>query len=84
MRACWGSGAGRSAESCAAAPFPLPARARRSEPYDPLAALDLRAYDLWALGAWLLAQGMMQRQKVCAMIGAYQAATSRRFSLSTR
>ena len=31
-----------------------------------LAALDLRAYDLWALGAGL-AQGMMQRQKVCAL-----------------
>jgi len=29
-------------------------------------ALDLRAYDLWALGAGL-AQGMMQRQKVCAL-----------------
>ena len=44
----------------------LPARAADLNPYDPLAALDLRAYDLWALGAGL-AQGMMQRQKVCAL-----------------
>ena len=46
--------------------LPLPARAADLSPDDPLAALDLRAYDLWALGAGL-AQGMMQRQKVCAL-----------------
>lgn len=66
MRACWGSGAGRSAESCAAAPFRCPPEPPDLSPDDPLAALDLRAYDLWALGAGL-AQGMMQRQKVCAL-----------------
>ena len=46
--------------------LPLPARAADLHPDDPLAALDLRAYDLWALGAGL-AQGMLQRQKVCAL-----------------
>lgn len=46
--------------------LPLPARAADLNPDDPLAALDLRAYDLWALGAGL-AQGMLQRQKVCAL-----------------
>ena len=46
--------------------LPLPARAADLSPDDPLVALDLRAYDLWALGAGL-AQGMMQRQKVCAL-----------------
>ena len=44
----------------------LPARAADLNPDDPLAAMDLRAYDLWALGAGL-AQGMLQRQKVCAL-----------------
>ena len=46
--------------------LPLPARAADLNPDDPLAALDLRAYDLWALGAGL-AQGMLQRQKVCVL-----------------
>lgn len=46
--------------------LPLPARAAELDSADPLAALDLRAYDLWALGAGL-AQGMLQRQKVCAL-----------------
>lgn len=46
--------------------LPLPARAAELNPDDPLAALDLRAYDLWALGAGL-AQGMLQRQKVCVL-----------------
>lgn len=46
--------------------LPLPARAAELDPADPLAALDLRAYDLWALGAGL-AQGMLQRQKVCVL-----------------
>ena len=46
--------------------LPLAARAAELDSADPLAALDLRAYDLWALGAGL-AQGMLQRQKVCAL-----------------
>lgn len=46
--------------------LPLPARAAELDPGDPLLALDLRAYDLWALGAGL-SQGMLQRQKVCAL-----------------
>ena len=46
--------------------LPLPARAAELNPDDALAALDLRAYDLWALGAGL-AQGMLQRQKVCVL-----------------
>ena len=46
--------------------LPLPARAAELNPDDPLAALDLRAYDLWALGAGL-AQGMLLTQPVCTL-----------------
>ena len=46
--------------------LPLPARAAELDPADPLAALDLRAYDLWALGAGL-AQGMLLTQPVCTL-----------------
>lgn len=46
--------------------LPLPARAAELDSADPLAALDLHAYDLWALGAGL-AQGLMLRQRVCVL-----------------
>ena len=63
--------------------LPLPARAADLSPDDPLAALDLRAYDLWALGRRPCAGDDAKAEGV-RPVGAYQAATSRRFSLSTR
>ena len=46
--------------------IPVPARAAEMDPKDPMTALDMRAYDLWALGAGL-EQGLMLTQKVCAV-----------------
>ncbi len=43
--------------------IPVIAKAANSDPADPLYTLDVRAYDLWALGAGLPA-GLMYRQQV--------------------